>query len=245
MDKNLFYFTFLVIILIYICYNLYTETEHFKSASSNIKMKNLNFEQIRDEVLYTLKIIDKLFNENKIWYIGAYGTLLGAIRHWDLIPWDDDGDLIIRRKDVGKILALKDEFKKYNIEMEDDWKLIKLYPNNLKYPFVDLFIHDDIDDKNVRCKRPFDIECNVPPRNDKYDWWWKWVGYPSDWISERKRLKFGHIKIWGPNEPIKLLKFWYGKDVLTTCMTPIYDHFESKYIESKKIPCKDLPKPQI
>ena len=42
-----------------------------------------------------------------------------------------------RAADEDMAAILKDEFKKYNIEMEDDWKLIKLYPNNLKYPFVD------------------------------------------------------------------------------------------------------------
>jgi hypothetical protein len=245
MNKKLFYVVFFCIITLCICFTLYSQTETFKAAVSNIKIKKLNHQEIKDEVLYTLKIIDKVFNKHKIWYIGAYGTLLGAIRHWDLIPWDDDGDLIVKRKDVGKILALKDEFKKYDIEMVDDWKIIKLYPNNLKYPFVDLFIHEDVDNKNVRCKRPFDMECNVPPKETGWNWWWKWVEFPSYWIRERKRLQFGYIKIWGPNEPVKLLQFWYGRDVLTTCMTPIYDHIQSKYIESKEIPCSDLPKPQI
>lgn len=243
MNKNLFYFLFFLILLF--VYFRSNNKENFKEASSDTTIKNVNYDKLRDEVIFTLKIMDELFEKNKIWYIAAYGTLLGAVRHWDIIPWDDDGDVIVNRKDVSKILALKNEFKKHNIEMVEEWKLIKLYPNNLKYPFIDIFIHDDLDGKNIRCKRPFDKECKVPPKSKKFNWWWKWIEYPSEWISERKRLKFGHIKIWGPIKAIKLLKFWYGDDVLTTCMSASYDHVTGKYVKPKKIICKDLPKLQL
>lgn len=61
-------------------------------------------------MLEMLTYLDGVCRENSIEYWLESGTLLGAVRHGGFIPWDDDVDIIMTRKDakkLGKILRHK------------------------------------------------------------------------------------------------------------------------------------------
>ena len=251
----IYIYVILILLIIFIFIIIHYKKEHFTNITDD---ENNNYEEdseyndsenndnIKSDVIYALKNIDKILNKHNIWYVSAYGTLLGGIRHWDMIPWDDDGDLLVLRKDVNKIMNLKEEFKKNGLILEQNWKLIKVYMNDKKYPFIDLFINEDDNGKFLRCMEPYDEMCNYPDKNmEEHNWWWKWVGYPTEWVMERKRIKFHNYELWAPIESLKLLQFWYGNDVLTVCKTPEYDHITGNYIEPKTTNCNNLPKPQL
>lgn len=53
-----------------------------------------------------LDVIHDFCKNNNLCYSLAYGTLLGAVRHQDFIPWDDDVDVMMPREDYDRLLAL-------------------------------------------------------------------------------------------------------------------------------------------
>ena len=68
----------------------------------------LSLNEIKEIELELLRYIDKICHENEIPYFLDSGTLLGAVRHKGFIPWDDDIDIVIDRKDYKKLLMLLD-----------------------------------------------------------------------------------------------------------------------------------------
>lgn len=57
-------------------------------------------------------------DDNSICYYCAGGTTIGAIRHHGFIPWDDDIDLFMMRKDYNRLLKLKKELQARGIGLE-------------------------------------------------------------------------------------------------------------------------------
>lgn len=67
--------------------------------NSNEKLKKL-----QDACTDLLFEFDRVCKDNGLTYYLAYGTLLGAVRHQGFIPWDDDVDLLMPRKDMQFII---------------------------------------------------------------------------------------------------------------------------------------------
>ena len=88
--------------------------------------KALSIEERKQVSLEILDEITRVCNLLGLEYYLAYGTLLGAIRHKGFIPWDDDIDIWIFRKDY-EILKrefnnlCKPEFRLWSYENRDDY----------------------------------------------------------------------------------------------------------------------------
>lgn len=118
--------------------------------------------------LEILEEIIRICKENNINYFFVGGTLLGAIRHNGFIPWDDDIDLGMLRKDYDKFIqiASKNLDKKYYLDCYECNKnyylpFLKIKKNNTLFDeeeshllknhkgiFIDIFPFDNIKNPN-------------------------------------------------------------------------------------------------
>ncbi len=65
--------------------------------------------QLRKTELEILDYVVSICNEYKLTYYILYGTLLGAVRHKGFIPWDDDIDIGLPRRDYDKLCSILKE----------------------------------------------------------------------------------------------------------------------------------------
>lgn len=65
----------------------------------------LSDEEVRQDQLHILDCIDEFCRKNSIPYSLSSGSLIGAVRHKGFIPWDDDIDILMPRKDYERFLA--------------------------------------------------------------------------------------------------------------------------------------------
>ena len=72
-------------------------------------MKKLTLKESQALQLNLMKEIHKVCEENKITYYLIAGSCLGAVRHGGFIPWDDDIDIGMFRKDYEKFCLIFDE----------------------------------------------------------------------------------------------------------------------------------------
>lgn len=201
------------IIIIFVIYFVYYKKELFTTQldKSNFNTKLSLHDNI--ELMQCMLVIDKIFEKNNIWYIIAFGTLLGAVRHRDIIPWDDDIDLFVYFSQINEIENALKELEKNGYTIRKTYKLYQVVTKSGNT--IDLFLINDENDKIVRCLTTDNNICKKLDKNAL--WWWKEYSFNSNLIRNRKRFQFGNLYLWGPTNAMELLKYWYGNDFLTIC----------------------------
>lgn len=70
------------------------------------KLSEEQLAQLKSTELQILKAFDELCKTHGLTYFITAGTLLGAVRHKGFIPWDDDIDVIMPKKDYKKLAGV-------------------------------------------------------------------------------------------------------------------------------------------
>ena len=73
--------------------------------------------------LEVLSVIVQICNKYGLQYFADWGTLLGAVRHKGFIPWDDDIDICMLRKDYDKFLAVAEP------DLPEEYQILSLHTN--------------------------------------------------------------------------------------------------------------------
>jgi lipopolysaccharide cholinephosphotransferase len=168
------------------------------------------------------KLVHNMMKEHNITYWICGGTLLGAIRDKTIIPWDDDVDLCIMDTSVDKIYDLKYELNNHNLEIVEWFGGLKIQDkngittkDNLKFPFVDLFIMVKKDNKIIL------------KNQTAFNTWIKEYYYPNE-LYPLKLYAFEDYHLYGPNNPYNYLDNNF-KNWKTTAMKT-YNHMKEQSI---------------
>lgn len=141
---------------------------------------------LRDIQMASFKIlleVDRVCKKNKIPYWIDYGTLLGAVRHKDFIPWDDDIDIGMLREDYDKFVKSFDKltsdknlYIKLHFNAKRNSSVIKVCHKQIDNVFVDIFPYDlytsklNLDEKLALGKKLKKIQkqcLNKTPKNEQ------------------------------------------------------------------------------
>lgn len=131
--------------------------------------KEMSIDEIHALSLEIMKDIDRFCRANNIPYTLSSGTLLGAVRHGGFIPWDDDADMFMLRKDFDRFVnAYKSDRYKLVFNFDSKEKAISsgnakigdtstyYYDRNGKKDFgvwVDVFPLESVPEDPKECKK--------------------------------------------------------------------------------------------
>ncbi len=140
-----------------------------------IFMEKINLKALQDVELGILKDFINICDTYNLKYVLAYGTCIGAIRHKGFIPWDDDIDVAMPRKDYEKLINIADEVMgdKYVLQTYNSEKncglifgkirkngtiMSEVYSHHIDMHqgvWIDIFPYDNVPDDEIERKKIF------------------------------------------------------------------------------------------
>lgn len=179
-----------------------------------------------ETMMKMLKVFIETCEKNSIMFHIQYGTLIGAVRHFGMIPWDDDIDVRLSvndKKKIAKAFENKTEFTFYNDKYP--WKLVwnakKFKHANKKWPFIDIFPYND--NGTDVCDAFSSSNC-----------------LPREYIFPLAVHPYESFVLPIPNNPVKTLEFFYKANVFKHCSSLYFSHLLSKYQNTSEIDCAKL-----
>lgn len=189
-------------------------------------------QQVLYEILY---MVDDFCKAHDISYFLVGGTLLGAVRHQGIIPWDDDADIAMTRENYQKFIDLFHTqgvtgYELYDCEHVDGYlfPFAKMAKNttwtashDTHKIHIDIFVYDGCGDTLVDARKYFSKNrSKIQKFVDKYIWC-----VPFNKLFDCWKAKLFYIFTQFP------------KDVLGRWLSP---HWPLEYLKKVTIQCAKL-----
>jgi hypothetical protein len=154
-----------------------------------------------------MKTMHRFFIDNNITYALFYGSLVGSYVMHDIIPWDDDIDLVVPLSQKTRLeRALETEAEKYGMQA--------IHHDALRAETYKVFFKDSKAAGNRPWNWPF-IDLAFYGENDTHVWNTNAEGVlplliPRDWFYPLRPRPFASLWIPTPRETSSLLRRLYG-----------------------------------
>ena len=177
-----------------------------------------------------MKDVHELFFLHNIKYWAAGGTLLGAVRHQGIIPWDVDLDIFIDQDDEKKLLNLSTFFSNLNYVLFKKREYVyKLYPKEYPKDHIDIILTYQEDNKIF-------YSCKNLQKAYRRD------GLPLYFTNEElyplRLSKFGLFNVVIANNPHPYLFYAYGSNYLTHAHDSILQ--KVLLLEADRVPAQPM-----
>jgi len=87
--------------------------------------------ELQMRMVAELKVLDSICKANGLTYFLSGGSALGAVRHHGFIPWDDDMDIVLPKKDFDRLVSILHTIESEKYILHDrfsDFNYVHVFP---------------------------------------------------------------------------------------------------------------------